>query len=54
MVRTAGTSSLRRDGMLGRYWRNIAAIRTHLAHQSDSTAINFGRFHFGLPVIGRM
>lgn len=54
MVRTAGTSSLRRDAMLGRYWRNIAAIRTHLAHQSDSTAINFGRFHFDLPVIGRM
>lgn len=54
MVRTAGTSSVRRDAMLGRYWRNIATIRTHLAHQSDSTAVNFGRFHFGLPVIGRM
>jgi 3-hydroxy-9,10-secoandrosta-1,3,5(10)-triene-9,17-dione monooxygenase len=54
MVRTAGTSSVRKDAMLGRYWRNIATIRTHLAHQSDSTAINFGRFHFGLPVIGRM
>ena len=54
MVRTAGTSSVRKDAMLGRYWRNIATIRTHLAHQSDSTAVNFGRFHFGLPVIGRM
>ncbi len=43
-----------RTAMLGRYWRNIATIRTHLAHQSDSTAINYGRFHFGLPVIGRM
>ena len=54
MIRTAGTSSVRKDAMLGRYWRNIATIRTHLAHQSDATAVNFGRFHFGLPVIGRM
>ncbi len=54
MIRTAGTSSVKKDAMLGRYWRNIAVIRTHLAHQSDSTAVNYGRMHFGLPVIGRM
>jgi 3-hydroxy-9,10-secoandrosta-1,3,5(10)-triene-9,17-dione monooxygenase len=54
MFRTAGTSSAKTDAILGRYWRNIAVIRTHLAHQSDSTAVNYGRFHFGVPVIGRM
>jgi 3-hydroxy-9,10-secoandrosta-1,3,5(10)-triene-9,17-dione monooxygenase len=54
MFRTAGTSSAKKDGLLGRYWRNIAVIRGHLAHQSDSTTVNYGRMHFGLPVIGRM
>ncbi len=52
MFRTAGTSSARRDSMLGRYFRNIAVMRGHLAHQSDSSAIDFGRRHFGLPAVG--
>jgi len=54
MFRTAGTSAARKDAMLGRYWRNIAVIRGHLAHQSDSSRVNFGRAHFGVPVIGRL
>lgn len=54
MFRTAGTSSARKDAMLGRYWRNIGVIRGHLAHQSDTAAINFARAHFGLPVMGRI
>jgi 3-hydroxy-9,10-secoandrosta-1,3,5(10)-triene-9,17-dione monooxygenase len=52
MFRTAGTASARRDSPLGRYWRNIGVIRGHLAHQSDSSAIDFGRRHFGLPAVG--
>jgi 3-hydroxy-9,10-secoandrosta-1,3,5(10)-triene-9,17-dione monooxygenase len=54
MFRTAGTSSAKTDSILGRFWRNIAVIRTHLAHQSDSVAVNFTRFHFGQPVQGRI
>ncbi|MGH6990006.1 MAG: acyl-CoA dehydrogenase family protein [Stellaceae bacterium] len=54
MFRTAGTSSARKDAMLGRSWRNLGVIRGHLAHQSDSAAINFARAHFGLPTTGRI
>ena len=54
MFRTAGTSAAKADAMLGRYWKNIAVIRGHLAHQSDSAAVNFGRFHFGLAPTGRI
>jgi len=38
--------------MLGRYWRNISVLRGHLAHQSDTAAINFGRAYFGLDTVG--
>lgn len=54
MFRTGGTSNAQTGAMLGRYWRNIAVVRTHLAHQSDSVAYNYARAHFGLPVSGRM
>jgi 3-hydroxy-9,10-secoandrosta-1,3,5(10)-triene-9,17-dione monooxygenase len=54
MFRTAGTSMARKDSMLGRFWRNIGVIRGHLAHQSDSAALNFARAHFGLPTQGRI
>ncbi|HXE16001.1 MAG TPA: acyl-CoA dehydrogenase family protein [Stellaceae bacterium] len=54
MFRTAGSSSAQSDAPLGRFWRNIAVIRTHLAHQSDSAATNYGRVHFGLPPMGRI
>lgn len=52
MFRTAGTSSAKKDSMLGRYWRDISVMRGHLAHQSDSAAINFGRAYFGLETSG--
>jgi 3-hydroxy-9,10-secoandrosta-1,3,5(10)-triene-9,17-dione monooxygenase len=52
IFRTAGTSSARKDSALGRYLRNIAVMRGHLAHQSDSSAMDFGRRHFGLPAVG--
>jgi 3-hydroxy-9,10-secoandrosta-1,3,5(10)-triene-9,17-dione monooxygenase len=52
MFRTAGTSNARKSSMLGRYWRNISVLRGHLAHQSDTGAINFGRAWFGLETVG--
>ncbi len=52
MFRTAGSSASRKDSLLGRYWRNVGVLRGHLAHQSDSAAINYGRVHFGHPPVG--
>jgi 3-hydroxy-9,10-secoandrosta-1,3,5(10)-triene-9,17-dione monooxygenase len=52
MFRTAGSSASRKDSVLGRYWRNVSVLRGHLAHQSDSAAINYGRTHFGLAPVG--
>ena len=52
IFRTVGTSASKKDSMIGRYWRNVAILRGHLAHQSDSAAINYGRTHFGLAPIG--
>lgn len=51
MFRVAGSSSGRRTAMLGRYFRNLAVIRTHVAIQADHTGRNAGRLHFGLPQI---
>lgn len=52
MFRTAGSSHAHNAAPLGRYWRNISVLRGHLAHQSDTSAINYGRVHFGLPPVG--
>jgi 3-hydroxy-9,10-secoandrosta-1,3,5(10)-triene-9,17-dione monooxygenase len=52
IFRTVGTSAARKDSMLGRYWRNIGVLRGHLAHQSDSAAVNYGRAHFGQRTVG--
>lgn len=52
IFRTVGTSASKRDSMLGRYWRNVNVLRGHLAHQSDSAAVNYGRTHFGLAPVG--
>ena len=52
IFRTAGSSASRKDSMLGRYWRNVGIMRGHLAHQSDSAAVNYGRAHFGQPTVG--
>lgn len=52
IFRTAGSSASKKDSTLGRYWRNVSVLRGHLAHQSDSAAINYGRTHFGLAPVG--
>ncbi len=52
MFRTAGSSASKKDSALGRCWRNVGVLRGHLAHQSDSAAINYGRTHFGLSPVG--
>lgn len=52
VFRTVGTSAAKKDAMIGRYWRNIGVLRGHLAHQSDSAAINYGRTSFGLDPVG--
>ena len=52
LFRTGGTSSTGRLGSLGRYFRNIAVIRTHLAVQANQFAADLGRVHFGLPPVG--
>jgi 3-hydroxy-9,10-secoandrosta-1,3,5(10)-triene-9,17-dione monooxygenase len=49
MFRTAGTSSAGRSAPLGRYFRNLAVIRTHLTQQFDHTHVNTACLHFGLP-----
>jgi 3-hydroxy-9,10-secoandrosta-1,3,5(10)-triene-9,17-dione monooxygenase len=52
IFRTVGTSASKKDSMLGRYWRNIGVMRGHLAHQSDSACVNYGRAHFGQQTVG--
>jgi Acyl-CoA dehydrogenase, C-terminal domain len=54
MFRTAGTSSARKSAPLGRYFRNLAVVRTHLTLQSDHTAGNAARLHFGFPPLSRL
>lgn len=54
MFRTAGTSSATSTAPLGRYFRNLAVIRTHLTLQLDHTAVNGARLHFGLPALSRL
>lgn len=52
IFRTAGSSASKKGSPLGRCWRNIGVLRGHLAHQSDSAAINYGRTHFGQQPVG--
>jgi 3-hydroxy-9,10-secoandrosta-1,3,5(10)-triene-9,17-dione monooxygenase len=51
MFRTAGSSSTTKTAALGRYFRNLAVIRTHTILQLDHTATNAARLHFGLPAL---
>ncbi len=46
---TSGTSSGRVDSMLGRYYRDLAVMRTHIVLQHARTAVNFGAIRFGQP-----
>jgi len=54
MFRTSGTSAAAKTAPLGRYFRNLAVIRTHITMQHDHTAGNTGRLHFGLPPLSRL
>lgn len=54
MFRTSGTSAAAKTAPLGRYFRNLAVIRTHVTMQSDHTAGNTARLHFGLPPLSRL
>jgi 3-hydroxy-9,10-secoandrosta-1,3,5(10)-triene-9,17-dione monooxygenase len=54
MLRTSGTSAASKTAPLGRYFRNLAVIRTHITMQLDHTAANTGRLHFGLPPLSRL
>jgi len=53
MFRTSGTSVAAKSSPLGRALRNLAVIRTHVTLQTDHTATNAGRLHFGLPPLSR-
>jgi 3-hydroxy-9,10-secoandrosta-1,3,5(10)-triene-9,17-dione monooxygenase len=46
---TSGTSNGRVDSILGRYFRDLAMIRTHTVFQQFRTAANFGALRFGQP-----
>jgi 3-hydroxy-9,10-secoandrosta-1,3,5(10)-triene-9,17-dione monooxygenase len=54
MLRTSGTSATLKTSPLGRCFRNLAVIRTHITMQRDHTAANTGRLHFGLPPLSRL
>jgi 3-hydroxy-9,10-secoandrosta-1,3,5(10)-triene-9,17-dione monooxygenase len=54
MLRTSGTSAASKTAPLGRYFRNLAVIRTHITMQHDHTAANTGRLHFGLQPLSRL
>jgi 3-hydroxy-9,10-secoandrosta-1,3,5(10)-triene-9,17-dione monooxygenase len=54
MFRTSGTSAAAKTAPLGRYFRNLAVIRTHITMQRDHTAANTGRLHFGLVPLSRL
>ena len=52
MFRTEGSSSAAKSSVLGRYFRNLAVIRTHITLQLSHTSGNYARLHFGLPALG--
>jgi 3-hydroxy-9,10-secoandrosta-1,3,5(10)-triene-9,17-dione monooxygenase len=54
MFRTSGTSAAAKTAPLGRYFRNLAVIRTHITMQHDHTAGNAARLHFGVPPLSRL
>jgi 3-hydroxy-9,10-secoandrosta-1,3,5(10)-triene-9,17-dione monooxygenase len=54
MFRTGGSSSAAQSALLGRYFRNLAVIRTHITMQSEITSANVARLHFELPTFGSL
>jgi len=51
IFRTAGTSSAADSSPLGRIFRSLAVMRTHIGLQPEHTSINAARLHFGLPAL---
>lgn len=51
MFQTSRTSATKKSSMLGRYFRNLSVIRTHVLLQSHRTATNAGRLRLGLPAL---
>lgn len=54
MLRTSGTSAASKTAPLGRYFRNLAVIRTHITLQFNHTAANSARLHFGMAPLSRL
>jgi len=46
---SSGTSNGQLSSMLGRYYRDLAMMRTHIVLQHARTAANFGAIRFGQP-----
>lgn len=51
MFRCAGTSAASRESPLGRSFRALAVLRTHIAAQPDHKSVNVARLHFGLKAM---
>ena len=51
MFRSAGSSAGSQQSPLGRCFRGMAVLRTHIAAQYDHKSVNVARLHFGLPPI---
>jgi 3-hydroxy-9,10-secoandrosta-1,3,5(10)-triene-9,17-dione monooxygenase len=49
IFRSAGTSAASAQSPLGRCFRGLAVLRTHLAAQPDHKSVNVARLHFDLP-----
>lgn len=49
MFRTSRTSAAKKSSTLGRYFRNLATIRTHVLLQPHQTSTHAARLRFGLP-----
>jgi 3-hydroxy-9,10-secoandrosta-1,3,5(10)-triene-9,17-dione monooxygenase len=54
MFRTAGSSAAKKSSALGRYFKNLAVIRTHITVQLHHTSTNVGRLHFGVRPLSAM
>jgi 3-hydroxy-9,10-secoandrosta-1,3,5(10)-triene-9,17-dione monooxygenase len=52
MFRTGGSASAGKSSPLGRCFRNMAVLRTHITMQIDHTSINVARLHFGAAPLG--
>ncbi|HKF48273.1 MAG TPA: hypothetical protein VKB38_13005 [Terracidiphilus sp.] len=52
IFRASGTSSASATGPIGRVFRGLAVLRTHIGAQTEPVSINVARLHFGLQPAG--